>query len=194
MNAELRSKNFLVVLKHIEGIDARVQRVATVALKKGMEYARTTAQREFLSGPRPSRLDVVTTRLRQSVSVVVLQTDKATVGKMGSNVKYAAYHEFGFSGNVAVKGFTRVINATFTRKVKEVVDGRAVVRTTTLTGRAAAKRQKGGFVAVQFVAPHSRRVDYPGKPFIKPALEKARPLILSTLRDELNRAAQGGTV
>lgn len=192
----IRSKNFVVVLRHIEGIPERVQRASAVALTRGLEYARTISQREFLSGPRPARLDVVTTRLRQSIAINVRSTSRGIVGRIGSNVKYAAFHEFGLRGAVQVRGFTRHIqDANWQteaggRRTKEIRDraGNVIGRKRESVEEAT---KRGVAFTSQFVGAHSRKVNYAGRPFIKPALEKARPVILATLKEELAKEARG---
>lgn len=61
-----------------------------------------------LSQRGPDTLGVVTNRLRGSVraskSVV---TSRQISSGIGSNVKYAGVHEFGYTGTVSVPGFTR---------------------------------------------------------------------------------------
>jgi phage gpG-like protein len=61
-----------------------------------------TAQKNYLSGPRPTRLGVVTNRLRGSLSegapdfVFDLQRQQARITvRTGTNVEYAPAHEFG---------------------------------------------------------------------------------------------------
>jgi len=89
-----------------------------------------------LTGPRPRNLGVVTGRLRSSLSSS--RAEKTSTGyttRIGTNVKYAEVHEFGFRGVVRVRGFTR--------------------------------RRKG---ISEFVSAHSRRMDVPARPFMRPAL------------------------
>lgn len=86
-------------------------------MKRGLQYVegQIIANRLTGKGPFPvseHRLGVVTSRLRQSVRVtdpvVITDAGKSEIeGAIGSNVEYAAAHEFGFSGEVSVKGFTR---------------------------------------------------------------------------------------
>ncbi len=66
------------------------------------------AQANKLSGPRPGVLGVVTNRLRSSLrrSEAEASGDQVT-GAIGSNVAYAAVHEYGFDGEVTVRAFSR---------------------------------------------------------------------------------------
>jgi hypothetical protein len=84
-------------------------------LRLGVELAvgRLSQRRLTGKGPFPvaqSRLGVVTGRLRQSVRGGIgparIQGQTATVS-IGSKVRYAAAHEFGFSGRVRVAAHRR---------------------------------------------------------------------------------------
>lgn len=192
MNAGIKSKNFAVVLRHAEGIEQRVQGAAKRGLRRGLEKAREISQREFLEGPRPQRLGVITTRLRQSIAINVTETARGIVGRMGSNVKYAAFHEFGFRGTVQVKGFTRHVSdlnwvtAAPERRTIEKRDRQGnVIGTRRESVEQATKR--GAAFTTQFVGGHSRKVNYAGRPFVKPALEKARPFILAFVNEEVGK-------
>jgi phage gpG-like protein len=64
-------------------------------------------------------LNVVTGRLRRSIFSEVTQTSTSVDGTVGSSgdVKYAAVHEFGFSGDEVVKAHTREIKQAFGRAI-----------------------------------------------------------------------------
>jgi len=68
-------------------------------MQRGMKEATllvaATAKRDYLSGPRPGRLGVVTGRLRSSLSTEVRGLGANVQGVVGSNVKYARIHELG---------------------------------------------------------------------------------------------------
>lgn len=65
-------------------------------------------QGEKLSKRGPTTLGVVTNRLRSSVSKTPAQfTGDAIVSSIGSNVRYAAAHEFGYTGPANVRSHTR---------------------------------------------------------------------------------------
>lgn len=101
------------------------------AVAKGMERGTLVIagkiQKERLTGKGPfpipqNRLGVVTGRLRQSVRTTKPQIngDQVTTS-IGSNVSYAALHEFGFSGLVKVKAHPVTIEKAFGRKLKAPV-------------------------------------------------------------------------
>jgi len=83
------------------------------AVKLGMNQSATLLQgwiqRNRLSGPRPDFLGVLTGRLRTSISVK--STEKvgdAYITKIGTNVEYAAAHEFGYPPhNLRARPFMR---------------------------------------------------------------------------------------
>lgn len=63
--------------------------------KKGMFKAERTSKKDFLSGPRPETLGVVTNRLRSSIKGQAKKTAKKVTGILGTNVHYGRYHEYG---------------------------------------------------------------------------------------------------
>lgn len=186
IGVSIKSRNEQVVLTHAETLDAKVLQALKTGLARGLLLVVGMVQLDFLSGPRPSKIQSVTGRLRQSITSKVEGGNGRIVGRVGSNVKYAAYHEFGFHGTVNVRAHTRVMQ-NFNESGSEVpfAPGR-VVSGVLQTRKQVARRQKRGFVAVQFVRAHSRRVNYAGKPYVRPALEKSGPVIIAELNKELD--------
>jgi len=64
-------------------------------LKWGLFKAERTSKMEYLSGPRPDKLGVVTGRLRNSIKNRVFVRGRHHVGELGTNVNYAKKHEEG---------------------------------------------------------------------------------------------------
>ena len=54
-----------------------------------------TSKEKYLTGPRPEKLGVVTGRLRSSIRAKVEARPDRIVAKFGTDVPYAAIHEFG---------------------------------------------------------------------------------------------------
>lgn len=160
------------VRQALRNTDARMLPALGNGLSRGLQSAAAVAQHDYLHGPRPSRLDVVSTRLQGSLVTEIKTSGTSVVGRIGTNIKYAAYHEFGYHGIEQVKGFTRAH---------------------TPGGKAAARKMRRGSVPFGFVRAHSRNVNYPGKPFLRPALEQTMSLINRELQTELTALAQGGT-
>lgn len=193
ISATITAKNEQLVIAGLKTLDERVLQAAETGLARGLLFVVAAAQREYLSGPRPGKIQSVTGRLRQSVSSNVTRSGDRVVGRVGSAVKYAAFHEFGFHGVQNVKAHSRVIDQTFgnyadsvkgTRK-KAVSDTGEVLGFTESRKRAAS-RQRTGIVSVQFVKAHSRNVNYAGKPFVRPALEAMTPQIKAEIVKDLN--------
>lgn len=196
MNAKIKETGLTQAIKNVAGVERFVLNAAAKGLRRGLEYAVTIARREFLSGPRPARLDIVTGRLRGAMSYSVdPPTDRGVVGRFGNNVAYAAYHEFGFRGTMQVRAHTRVMQqlnaagaAIDTRHFLRRSDGDA---RPTQSRKEGARKQQSGTVVVQFVKAHSREVNYAGRPFARPALTKARPFIVRAIVAELRNGARG---
>ena len=155
-------------------------------LADGLLQAVGVAQRKYLAGPRPEKIQSVTKRLRDSISSEVEVTADKVIGKIGSNLPYAAFQEFGFHGTEQVRAHTRVIkqvnhigNAIDLRRMIRVIrDGVPTDVGYDRNRKQAAKGQPRGLVFVQFVKAHSRNVDYAGKPYVQPALSESMPFIL----------------
>src|SRR3990167_2146600 len=184
IQGRITSKNEQLVIAGIESLPARVEAALATGLARGLLGAVAIAQREFLSGPRPAQPQRVTGRLQGGVQSEVTSAPGRITGRMGNAVKYAAFHEFGFHGTINVRAHSRVLENFGPSGQALEVDSR-VISGVRQTRKAVAKRQPGGFVAVQFVKAHRRKVDYAGKPFIRPALEQAVPMILGEIRKEL---------
>ena len=103
-----------------------------------------SAKRNYLSGPRPNKLGVVTGRLRSSPAAETRLQRKDVITTIGTNVEYAAAHELGFRGMLKVPAHTRVMNKVF---------GRSIPPTTVKVGG------------------HSRKMNIKPRPFIRPAIE-----------------------
>ena len=182
IEATINDRAISVVLKPVDQLQADVMKAAGIGLARGLQFAVGVAQREFLSGPRPDKLDVRTTRLRQSMTCAVETTSDGIRGMIGSNVLYAAFHEFGFSGVQNVSSFTRVIGQVSKGGLE--VDTRSK-RKYSESRKRGAERQKSGYTLVEFVQAHTRKINYKGRPFARPALEKSMPRILSEIKDEI---------
>lgn len=75
-----------------------------------------SVRNDWLRGPRPKKLGVVTGRLRSSISrKPAVKRGSRYSSAIGTNVRYAPIHEFGFEGLVNIgahtrKAFGRIIN------------------------------------------------------------------------------------
>jgi len=198
VNATLKAPNISVAVQGLRTLDANTLPAAAKGLRAGLQHAAGLAQRKYLSGPRPDVLDVVTTRLRGSVTSDV-QIEGGTVrGFIGSNVSYAPYHEFGFQGNIKVRAHTRAVD-NLNRVEKVRVDkkgkrssglyrfdreGKVIGYKTTLLKLAASRGQLGD-VSLEHRAEHERTVNYKGRPFVRPAVLESVNVIAAEVRKEL---------
>ncbi len=110
-------------------LDALKMPVMLRAVARGMQRGTLLIagriQKDRLSGKGPfpvaqQKLGVVTGRLSQSVRGTQPQSSgDAVTTSIGTNVKYAAAHEFGFKGEVNVKAHEVTMTKLFGRKLKE---------------------------------------------------------------------------
>lgn len=121
-------------------------------------------------------------RLRSSIHYVMNPISPFQItAQVGTNVEYAGYHEFGFHGSVQVRAHIREIKSrsTFSRE-------QHVSRKTGRSYMAKVKASQG----IAFVKSHSRRVDYAGRPTLRPALEENRERIVQNLTRAVERGAK----
>jgi phage gpG-like protein len=187
LKVSFKNRNVGIVLKGTKALPEKVDAAAATGLRSGLFEVIRIAQFEYLMGPRPARLGEVTGRLRNSITQTVEQTPKGVVGTVGTNLSYGAFHEFGFNGVERVKAHTRTIGQLNgkgqeidTRRTHQDRSGTIIFRE---SGKRAAGRQNSGVVFVQFVRAHDRHLNYKGRPFVRPAIEKGLPVIIS----EINR-------
>ena len=173
------------------GLENRFFQGGERALNYGLVHAVGISMKDFLSGPRPTRLDVRSTRLRNSITHRVDRTADGIEGRIGTNVTYARIHEMGFRGTVNVRAHTRIVDQKNAKG--ESFDGREAYRDAnsqfigykSSSRRRSTRQQKDGIVLVQFVRAHQRKLNYAGKPFLAPALEQATPILLDRLAAEV---------
>jgi phage gpG-like protein len=63
--------------------------------KHAMLTAERRSKKKFLSGPRPSKLGVVSVKLRNSIKAETTRTRTELTGKIGTKSDYGPIHEFG---------------------------------------------------------------------------------------------------
>jgi len=120
---------------------------------------------------------------------VELQPGKGVIGRMGSNIPYAPFHEFGFKGEQRVKAHTRIVRQVNSKGAD--IDPRRVFRDDkgNFIGfrdtRGRANQRKVAHSFTQQVKAHRRRINYTGRPFLRPALELTKESIGLAVRDEL---------
>lgn len=182
ISATITAKNEQLVIAGLKTLDERVLQAAETGLARGLEFVVSTARLEYLSG-KPLRR--ITGRLQSGMTKSVTRSGDRVIGLVGNNVKYAAFHEFGFHGVMNVKAHTRVMQ-NINAKGESIASTGKVISGVVQTRKEIAKKQRGGMVSVQFVRSHNRQVNYAGKPFVRPALEQMTPQIKIEIQKDLN--------
>ncbi len=195
--ARVRTEGFQLVIRELGTLPDRALTAVERGLSRGLQYAVGIAQRRHLSGPRPKTLDVVTTRLRNSLTHRVRRLPDRITGEIGTAVPYGRFHELGFRGTQQVRAHTRVVRESISAQGRIVdVDSRRQVRDS--QGRAIGfkdrrrGRVEGTTNTTVNVRAHSRRINYAGRPFLRPALEAAMPRIIREINSGVAEALQGG--
>ena len=188
----IKPENEKAVTDSLASTDGRIRFACATGLARGLLIAAGEAQRFYLSGPRPEILDVRTGRLRGSVATEVEVNGNDVTGRIGSNVPYAAFHEFGFFGDEQVRAHTRVRGWNKGGRAKE---------TTRYVGRrgglgyskdirpAEVRLGLSNFSSIEDVRAHVRHIEYAGRPFLRPALENTD--LMAEVNQELRKVANG---
>jgi phage gpG-like protein len=204
IKATITSQNERLVVASLEALDAKLLQAAETGLARGLlalvsivqtEWIQDGARRKGELGPG-ARLHSISGRLRQGMQSRVRRSANAVIGEIGNNVKYAAFHEFGFHGVQNVRAHARVVEQ-YSGALDLETDTRRAIRSNTgeflgykESRKASAKFQKSGIVMVQYVKAHQRRVRYPGRPFVRPALNANLEMITGEIRKEMNAVEQ----
>lgn len=117
-------------------------------------------------------LHVRTGRLRRSIHQEVSSSDTEVTGIVGTDVEYAAAHEYGFSGTETVRAHIRNLTKT---------------RTLSLTGKLLKHPVKIS-TGSTMVRAFTRHANTPKSSFLLSALREMRPEILEGLRAAVRRA------
>lgn len=107
-------------------------------------------------------LHVRTGRLRRSVTSRLDESGNTVTGVVGTNVSYAARHEYGFTGTENVKQHLRMCKQAFGRPLKNPHE---------ITVKA-----------------FSRHVNYPAHSFLRSALQELQPEVKREIESAMNRA------
>ena len=99
-------------------LGARVARTVDLQNQLTIGYA----QANKMSQRGPATLGVRTNRLRSSLrATAAVQEGALITSAIGTNVVYAAAHEFGFDGEVAVRAHSRKVSQAFGQPLKAAV-------------------------------------------------------------------------
>lgn len=153
------SVGVVAVVTGVDTVEAKLKaaaargwaRVKRAVERSGLELQADVKQNQ-LTG---NALMVRTGRLRRSITQRFVADESTATSKVGTNVAYGRFHEFGFRGDVAVGAHSRRLRSTGKRggKGKLGSGGRANVRA------------------------HVRHVNYAGNPFLKPEFDHAKSRI-----------------
>jgi len=166
------------VAARVEGFPARMMaRMVEVLDLQNQETAGHVAVTK-LSQRGSMTLGVVTNRLRPSVRPRPATLSGLTVvSSIGSNVKYAAAHEFGFSGTVTVRAHER----RFANVAGGPTQFQGARKSISMRDAASLRQTKKKKVALDFregvshVKQHSMKMDLPARAPIRRGIEERLP-------------------
>lgn len=146
------------VIARLKELPQKTQQSLTRAITKLAIELQSKVKQDKLSGQVLKRR---TGTLSRSINREITETANAVTGQVGTNVEYAAYHEYGFHGTQQIKEHLRTIKQAFGRPIEP----RSVT-----------------------VAAHSRKVDYPAHSFLRSALHDMDATIRAGIADALHEA------
>jgi HK97 gp10 family phage protein len=146
------------VIAKLKELPQKTQQSLTRAITKLAIELQSKVKQDKLSGQVLKRR---TGTLSRSINREITETANAVTGQVGTNVEYAAYHEYGFHGTQQIKEHLRTIKQAFGRPIEP----RSVT-----------------------VAAHSRKVDYPAHSFLRSALHDMDATIRAGIADALHEA------
>lgn len=155
------SANAQAIVARLDGLPDAMKQGIAGALDEQNQLTIGHAQVNYLRGPRPQKLGVVTSRLRGSLSAAESRVSAdRIVSTIGTNVAYAGIHEHGFNGPVQVPQHTRTNSRPAKATAGSVDLG---------TGRITRRPRPAGASSVT-VRAHTRRMKMPARPFLQPAV------------------------
>lgn len=150
--------------EHLERAPSRMAFALEKAAREFGFAAEGIIKKDYLSGPRPQRLGAPSGRLRSSITPRVTLQNNNLVIQIGTNVEYAAAHEFGFNGTVNVPAHDRVVRKVFGRSVEERVAN---------------------------VRAHARKMNLRERPFLGPGVQDATPAFERRIGEILMSITEG---
>lgn len=154
----VRAENLVAKLL---GLEQQIRQSLLIAVKRLAIGVQQDVKSMKLSG---QVLNVRTGTLRRSINQEVTEKPDGIFAIVGTNVEYAAIHEYGFSGNVNVKAHVRHLRKRgHTTASGKFVKGK-------LTGETA------------MVSAHTRHMEMPERSFLRSTLREWEPRIKDDLR------------
>lgn len=159
------------LMKNLEGSRELLRHNLRMSMRKSLRDI-VCKTRQRLVGPRPSRLDIVTKRLYNSIGFVVGRWEGDTLaGRVGSDVRhrkfvpYAAVHEFGYSNPAQrVKAHQRMQTHIFGVPVTPFLVN---------------------------VTNYTRKMNIPRRAYVAPAIEKVTPSFRHLIERSVVNALNG---
>lgn len=102
--------------------EGAIREAVLKATLSGMFLAERTSKKDYLSGPRPDKLGVVTGILRNSVRAKAYPDGNNIIGEIGSNVVYARAHEEGYKPrNLKARPFLSTAINDNIKKIEQLI-------------------------------------------------------------------------
>lgn len=153
LTVDLRAEQFLNVIARAPG---RLQANILAAVTRLSIEVQAAIKAGKLSG---QVLHVRTGTLRRSINRLVTQSSAGVFATEGTNVRYAAIHEYGFQGDETVRGHVRKV-----------------------ASRSVGSGKKQTLQGIAFVREHVRRVNMPERSFLRSTLRDFEPKIRADLK------------
>lgn len=147
------------VIAHLEGAPEKVMGNVRSEVRRLVMRLLAKVKSDKLSG---QVLRNQSGTLRRSINQRVSGDTTTSIGSVGTNMSYAAAHEFGFKGAVPVKAHLRMVKVAWGKPVKH-----------------PAKHMWG---------PFSRQVNLPERSFLRSALREMTPEIQAGLKAAVRSA------
>jgi phage gpG-like protein len=192
--------NVATTIKLLGEWDAGLMTRAARGLRRGLLHTAGKAQTSYLQGPRPKRLGEVTTALRRSITTRIVNQHHRITGYVGTNIPYAPFHEFGFQGEQKVSAHRRILKvkaggkavnytragATSDKRLRryQVRDSQGKI-VGYKAGIGEKLRERGVVSSEVEVKAHTRKLNYAGRPFLRPAVTESMPLIIAEIQKEI---------
>lgn len=174
------------MISNLQRVPLHIRNNVRTVVVWAMERVVTISKKEYLSAGRAFQttqgvgrsvlrhtgrgLRVISGRLRASITREVKLVGNIVTGSVGTDVKYARYHEYGFFGEQTIREHWRRGTVVFGRRVRPYM---------------------------AFIPKHNRRVNYSGKPFLLPAWKREvvyAGKLHQALGEAVKMAFEGGSV
>ena len=157
-------KGALIGGKELVARVGRLDSVVKGALRQSITKLSIKLQRLVKQKLSDNVLRVRTGRLRRSITYKVDEQTGQIIGTVGTNVEYAARHEFGFHGTENVRAHLRMMKQAFGRPVK---NPRKIM-----------------------VQQHSRTVNTPARSFLRSSLADMQDEIVADMQSAITAAVK----